>query len=75
MPSGIIGPGGVNLTSLFGSILDGNGDALNIRADGTSTLRALGGTIEIRTELGKGTTFVLEFPSTDARPMPAAVAG
>jgi len=34
----------------------------------------LGGTITVASEVGKGTTFVLEFPSTDARPM-ALVAG
>jgi signal transduction histidine kinase len=34
----------------------------------------LGGTISVASEVGKGTTFVLEFPRTDARPM-ALVAG
>lgn len=34
----------------------------------------LGGTISVASEVGKGTTFVLEFARTDARPM-AAVAG
>jgi two-component system, NtrC family, sensor histidine kinase HydH len=35
----------------------------------------LGGTVTVASEVGKGTTFVLEFPETAARPMPAAVAG
>lgn len=34
----------------------------------------LGGTISVASEVGKGTTFVLEFPRTEARPV-AAVAG
>ena len=34
----------------------------------------LGGTISVASEVGKGTTFVMEFPRTDARPA-AAVAG
>ena len=34
----------------------------------------LGGTISVASEVGKGTTFVLEFPRTEARPM-ALVAG
>ena len=29
----------------------------------------LGGTISVTSEVGKGTTFVLEFPRTEARPM------
>jgi signal transduction histidine kinase len=32
----------------------------------------LGGTVSVASEVGKGTTFVLEFPVTDARPMAAA---
>jgi signal transduction histidine kinase len=35
----------------------------------------LGGSVTVASEVGKGTTFVLEFPETAARPMPAAVAG
>jgi signal transduction histidine kinase len=35
----------------------------------------LGGTVSVASEVGKGTAFVLEFPITDARPMPAAAAG
>ena len=34
----------------------------------------LGGTVSVASEAGKGTTFVLEFPPTDARPMSAAAA-
>jgi signal transduction histidine kinase len=34
----------------------------------------LGGTISVASEVGKGTTFVIEFPRTDARPA-AAIAG
>jgi signal transduction histidine kinase len=34
----------------------------------------LGGSISVASEVGKGTTFVLEFPRTEARPM-ALVAG
>jgi signal transduction histidine kinase len=34
----------------------------------------LGGTITVASEVGKGTTFVLEFPRTEARPI-ALVAG
>ena len=35
----------------------------------------LGGSVSVASEGGKGTTFVLEFPSTDARPLSAAAAG
>jgi signal transduction histidine kinase len=34
----------------------------------------LGGTINVASEVGKGTTFVMEFPRTDERPA-AAIAG
>jgi len=33
----------------------------------------LGGSVTVSSELGKGTTFVLDFPATDARTMPTAV--
>ena len=35
----------------------------------------LGGGITVASEVGKGTTFVLEFPRTSARPVPRLVAG
>ncbi len=35
----------------------------------------LGGTVTVASEVDRGTTFVLEFPLTDARPESAAVAG
>lgn len=35
----------------------------------------LGGSIAVASEVGRGTTFVLEFPSTHARPMPMEAAG
>ena len=35
----------------------------------------LGGTIAVASEVGRGTTFTLEFPSTDARPMAMEAAG
>ncbi|MGH9312479.1 MAG: sensor histidine kinase [Vicinamibacterales bacterium] len=38
-------------------------------------VQQLGGSVTVASEVGKGTTFVLEFPETAARPMPAAVAG
>jgi signal transduction histidine kinase len=38
-------------------------------------IEQLGGTVSVASEVGKGTTFVLEFPPTDERPMSAAVAG
>lgn len=35
----------------------------------------LGGSIAVASEVGRGTTFTLEFPSTNARPMPMEAAG
>lgn len=35
----------------------------------------LGGTVTVASEVDRGTTFVLEFPLTDARPEPAAAVG
>ena len=35
----------------------------------------LGGTIAVASEVGRGTTFTLEFPATHARPMPMEAAG
>ena len=33
----------------------------------------LGGTIAVESEVGEGTTFIIEFPKTDSRPFPTAV--